>query len=87
MRILNVLHVAEEKPHAELKRATRPLGNLPSKILSYMYAFVDDATSNVILRTGSMESSILDNLQALDDILATRLDFTPDRYRCIPFRQ
>lgn len=77
--VFNALYVAPENPRAGLKRTTRPLGNLPTKILSYMYTFLDDAGIERRLKAGDVDNKILDSLHALDDILVTsdRISNTP----------
>lgn len=66
----NLLRVAEANPRRELKRAKRPLGNLPLEILSYMGAYIQSINDNETFKSLST-ICVVDNLQQLDDVLVT----------------
>lgn len=66
-----LLRVAEPNPRKELKRAKRPLGNLPLEILGYMAAYIKTINDNGTLSLAAMESKAINNIQSLDDILVT----------------
>lgn len=67
----NLLHVAEKNPRSELKKAKRPVGNLPLEILLYMGAFVREITANGTMTTGGVESKALNDMRVLDEVLTT----------------
>lgn len=67
----NLLHVAEPNPRAELKKAKRPVGNLPLEILFYMGSYLKEITDNGTLRVSALESKALNDLRIFDDILTT----------------
>lgn len=69
--IQNLLRLAEVNPRRELKRAKRPLGNLPIEILSYMSAYISSIVSNETLRPPNVIPSVLNALQEMNDILVT----------------
>lgn len=66
-----VLRIPGENPRHELKRAKRPLGNLPLEILLYMTAYIKTINDNGTLTVAALDSRILGSLQSLDDILVT----------------
>lgn len=70
-QLANILHVAEANPRAELKKAKRPIGNLPLEILSFMTAYVKEIIDNKTMSSGGLESKALNDLRCLDDILVT----------------
>lgn len=67
--VKNMLRVAEANPRRELKRAKRPVGNLPLEILSYIAAYVQTVNENEALQLAT--AKLANNLQSLDDSLVT----------------
>jgi predicted membrane chloride channel (bestrophin family) len=61
---------ARSNPRKEIKHATRPLGNLPMEILSYMSAYVHEITQNKTLASLQIQQHTLNNMQALNEIVA-----------------
>lgn len=61
--------MARSNPRKELKKATRPLGNLPLEILSYMSAYVDEIMSNGTFANAIAQTHALNNMQNLNEIL------------------
>lgn len=45
------LSVANSNPRKELKRADRPLGNLPLEILTYLSAYIEETSNNGTLKS------------------------------------
>ncbi|KAF2828042.1 UPF0187-domain-containing protein [Ophiobolus disseminans] len=66
----NMIRLAEANPRRELKRAKRPVGNLPLEVLSYMGAYLQSITDNGTLQAIAT-TKLVDNLQTLDDVLVT----------------
>ncbi|KAH7080872.1 Bestrophin, RFP-TM, chloride channel-domain-containing protein [Paraphoma chrysanthemicola] len=67
----NILRVAEPNPRMELKRAKRPLGNLPLEILGYMDSYIQTITANDTLRPAGVIPGVMSELECFNDILVT----------------
>ncbi|KAH8731629.1 hypothetical protein GQ44DRAFT_736050 [Phaeosphaeriaceae sp. PMI808] len=67
--IKTLLRIPGANPRQELKRAKRPVGNLPLEILGYMASFIKSVNDNGTLSLPAMESKALNNLQPFDGIL------------------
>lgn len=67
----NVLRIAGQNPRRELKRAKKPLGNLPIEILSYMSSYVHIVVEGGQIKTGSFITAIMINMEALTDVVTT----------------
>lgn len=61
---------AASNPRKTLKRATRPLGNLPLEIISHLALAVDELVTNQQLPVPMQQTLAYNNLNALGDILA-----------------
>ncbi|PSN74901.1 UPF0187-domain-containing protein [Corynespora cassiicola Philippines] len=61
--------MARSNPRKELKRAKRPLGNLPLEILTYLSAYVNETCNNNTLTLPIAQTHALNNLQSLNEIL------------------
>ncbi|KAH4184796.1 hypothetical protein HBH96_158100 [Parastagonospora nodorum] len=70
-KIKYLLRIAETNPRKELKRAKRPLGNLPSEILAYMNAYVQEIVDNGTFPLAAIQGKAVANIQTFDDILVT----------------
>ena len=60
---------AESNPRKALKRAGRPLGNLPLEILSYLASFTDELVANGQLPVPMQQTLAYNNISALNDVL------------------
>jgi ion channel-forming bestrophin family protein len=60
---------AESNPRKALKKASRPLGNLPLEILSYLGGFTDELVQNGQLKIAMHQTMAYNNIMALNDIL------------------
>jgi hypothetical protein len=45
------VQMASSNPRKELKRADRPLGNLPLEILTYLSSYIEETSSNGTLKS------------------------------------
>ncbi|KUJ13418.1 UPF0187-domain-containing protein [Mollisia scopiformis] len=61
------LSMANSNPRKEIKRADRPLGNLPLEILTYLSCYVEEVTVNKSLASPVVQGQILTCLAALTD--------------------
>ncbi|KAF2652932.1 UPF0187-domain-containing protein [Lophiostoma macrostomum CBS 122681] len=68
--LLLQIPMARSNPRKEIKQATRPLGNLPMEILSYMSAYVNEIIKNKTLAVAPIQQHAMNNMQALNEILA-----------------
>ncbi|PQE26366.1 hypothetical protein CJF30_00001107 [Rutstroemia sp. NJR-2017a BBW] len=64
------LTFASSNPRKALKRASKPVGNLPCEILTYLSAYVDGAVKNETLGSPVVLGQILGCLNALTDAQA-----------------
>ncbi|KAF1998434.1 hypothetical protein P154DRAFT_524127 [Amniculicola lignicola CBS 123094] len=62
--------MARSNPRKEIKRAKRPLGNIPLEILSYMSAYIKHIMDNGTFQTGIAQTHAFNNMQSLNEILA-----------------
>ncbi|KAH7128447.1 membrane protein [Dendryphion nanum] len=62
--------MAKSNPRKELKRATRPLGNLPLEIMTYMSGYINEIILNDTLSMGMAQTHAFNNMQSLNEILA-----------------
>ncbi|KAK0716246.1 Bestrophin, RFP-TM, chloride channel-domain-containing protein [Lasiosphaeris hirsuta] len=60
---------AESNPRKALKKATRPLGNLPLEVLSYLAGFTDELIQNGQLSIPMQQTLAYNNIAALNDVL------------------
>ncbi|KAK3373677.1 Bestrophin, RFP-TM, chloride channel-domain-containing protein [Lasiosphaeria ovina] len=60
---------AESNPRKALKRAERPLGNLPLEILSYLAGFTDELVANGQLSVSMHQTMAYNNIMTLNDVL------------------
>lgn len=60
---------AESNPRKAIKRASRPLGNLPLEILSYLAGYIDELSLSGRLPIPMQQTSAYNNLAALNDVL------------------
>jgi len=61
------LSMANSNPRKAIKRADRPLGNLPLEILTYLSCYVEEVTVNTTLKSPVVQGQILTCLAALTD--------------------
>ncbi|KAL2019010.1 hypothetical protein VTK56DRAFT_10175 [Thermocarpiscus australiensis] len=60
---------AESNPRKAIKRASRPLGNLPLEILSYLASYTDELALSGRLPVPMQQTLAYNNLAALNDVL------------------
>ncbi|PSR81782.1 Bestrophin, RFP-TM, chloride channel-domain-containing protein [Coniella lustricola] len=60
---------AASNPRKAIKKATRPLGNLPLEILSYLASYIDETVENGQLTIPMQQTLAYNNLAALNDAL------------------
>ncbi|KAK7735681.1 hypothetical protein SLS53_007422 [Cytospora paraplurivora] len=60
---------AASNPRKAIKRAVRPLGNLPLEILGYMASYVDEIIENGQLAIPMQQTLAYNNLAVLNDVL------------------
>lgn len=60
---------AESNPRKAVKNASRPLGNLPLEILSYLTSYVDELSLSGRLPVSMQQSNAYTNIAALNDVL------------------
>ncbi|KUI64006.1 hypothetical protein VM1G_10781 [Cytospora mali] len=60
---------ATSNPRKAIKRAVRPLGNLPLEIIGYIASFVDEIIENGQLAIPMQQTLAYNNLAALNDVL------------------
>lgn len=60
---------AASNPRKALKRARRPLGNLPLEILSYLAAYTDEIIANGQLTVPMQQTLAYNNMALLNDVL------------------
>lgn len=60
---------AESNPRKALKKADRPLGNLPLEILSYLGGFTDELIANGQLKVSMHQTMAYNQIIAMNDIL------------------
>ncbi|TLS25113.1 hypothetical protein PpBr36_07957 [Pyricularia pennisetigena] len=60
---------AESNPRKQLKKATRPLGNLPLEILSYLAAYTDEIVANGQLSVPMQQTLAYNNMALLNDVM------------------
>jgi predicted membrane chloride channel (bestrophin family) len=60
---------AESNPRKAIKRATRPLGNLPLEILSYIAAYTDELCLTGRLPVPMQQTGAYNNIASLNDVL------------------
>lgn len=63
------LPFAVSNPRKEMKRASKPLGNLPFEIATYLSAYYEEAQFNTTLSSPVVYGQILGHLAALIDVL------------------
>ncbi|CZR52664.1 probable protein yneE [Phialocephala subalpina] len=61
------LSMANSNPRKAIKRADRPLGNLPLEILTYLSSYVEEVTVNQTLKSAVVQGQILTSLASLTD--------------------
>ncbi|PMD45599.1 UPF0187-domain-containing protein [Hyaloscypha variabilis F] len=59
--------VAQSNPRKAIKRADKPLGNLPLEILTYLSCYVEEASANGTLKSPIIYGQIMTALAALTD--------------------
>ncbi|EOO04041.1 putative upf0187 domain membrane protein [Phaeoacremonium minimum UCRPA7] len=60
---------AASNPRKAIKKANRPLGNLPLELLSYLASFTDEIISNGQLAIPMQQTLAYNNIAALNDVL------------------
>jgi ion channel-forming bestrophin family protein len=60
---------AASNPRKAIKKARRPLGNLPLEILSYLASYVDECVANGQLPVPMQQTLAYNNIAALNDVL------------------
>jgi len=60
---------AASNPRKALKKARRPLGNLPLEILSYLASYTDEIVANGQLSVPMQQTIAYNNITALNDVL------------------
>jgi putative membrane protein len=63
------LTFAESNPRKDIKRADKPLGNLPLEILGHLEAFVDTVVDNGTLKSPVFANPVINGITMLNDIL------------------
>jgi putative membrane protein len=63
------LTFANSNPRKEIKRASKPLGNLPLEILSHIEGFLDTVVDNGTLKTPVFSTPVVNGITMLNDIL------------------
>ncbi|KAF8854540.1 UPF0187-domain-containing protein [Acephala macrosclerotiorum] len=61
------LSMANSNPRKVIKRADRPLGNLPLEILTYLSSYVEEVTVNQTLKSAVVQGQMLTCLASLTD--------------------
>lgn len=61
---------AASNPRKMIKKASRPLGNLPLEILSYLASYTDELVANGQLTVPMHQTLAYNNLAALNDVLS-----------------
>ncbi|KAK4211298.1 Bestrophin, RFP-TM, chloride channel-domain-containing protein [Rhypophila decipiens] len=61
---------AASNPRKMIKKASRPLGNLPLEILSYLASYTDELVANGQLPVPMQQTLAYNNLAALNDVLS-----------------
>jgi len=61
--------MAIDNPRAEIKKATKPLGNLPQEMLIYLQAYMDSIMGRVQLP--ALQIQLTSSMQSLNDLLST----------------
>jgi predicted membrane chloride channel (bestrophin family) len=64
------LSIASSNPRKQIKRADRPLGNLPLEILTYLSSYFEEAHSTTILKSPIIYGQVMTSLAALTDTQA-----------------
>lgn len=59
----------ESNPRKKLKKAQRPLGNLPLEVLSYLAAYTDECVANGQLTVPMQQTLAYNNLALLNDVM------------------
>lgn len=60
---------AESNPRKELKKARKPVGNLPLEILSYLGAYIDSVVDNGTLSNAIHQSTCINGMNKLNEVL------------------
>lgn len=60
---------ATSNPRKMIKKSSRPLGNLPLEILSYLAGYTDDLVANTQLPVPMQQTLAYNNIAALNDVL------------------
>jgi hypothetical protein len=60
---------AESNPRKEIKRASKPLGNLPLEILAHLQGYLDSVVENGTLKTPVFATPVINAIATLNDIL------------------
>ncbi|KAE9993961.1 hypothetical protein EG327_002295 [Venturia inaequalis] len=60
---------AESNPRKLLKKANKPLGNLPLEVLTYLASYVDETIENGLLNVPGQQTLAYSNITALNDVL------------------
>jgi hypothetical protein len=63
------LPFAESDPRKEIKRAPKPLGNLPLEILGHIQGYLDTVVDNGTLKTPVFSAPVVNAITTLNDIL------------------
>ncbi|KAL3425444.1 hypothetical protein PVAG01_02235 [Phlyctema vagabunda] len=61
---------AESNPRKTLKRAKKPIGNLPLEVLNYLSSYIEGTSKNGTLSNAVMYGQIMNSLAALTDTMA-----------------
>jgi putative membrane protein len=64
------IQAAESNPRKAIKRASKPLGNLPLEILSHIQAYLDTVVENGTLKSPVFSNPVVSALSTMNDILA-----------------
>ena len=64
------LSFAESNPRKQIKRATKPLGNLPLEILGHIQGYLNEIVENGTLRTPLFSTPVVNMISTLNEILA-----------------
>jgi putative membrane protein len=63
------LPFAQSNPRKVIKRASKPLGNLPLEILGHIEGFLDTVVDNGTLKTPVFSTPVVNGITALNDVL------------------
>jgi ion channel-forming bestrophin family protein len=64
------IQFAQSNPRKAIKRASKPLGNLPLEILGHLQGYLDTVVDNGTLKTPVFSNPVVSAISTLNDVLA-----------------